>query len=248
MWGAPRTSAAVPKSGTRHPVWPQRVLLWSIPALNLGDLGIWGPVRGQGPGSAERPRCFRVPVPLCWGDAASLLLPKRAPHPHTVSCSPGEGTALGGGHSGLGSRGETRAPRWVPAPLLSRVRTQPDARRPQVPHHFGGPHPTNTSGTESGPPDSQSRGGAGNPKQRSPRCVPRDQRSANELRGEPKRSAGETCPGKNPPCAPSPLTNQEPAPFLSKTCSVFRAFFPLVSLRKECSERGRGYFPARLRN
>lgn len=37
------------------------------PSLEFGDLGIWGPVRGQGPGSAERPRCFRVPVPLCWG-------------------------------------------------------------------------------------------------------------------------------------------------------------------------------------
>lgn len=105
MWGAPRTSAAVPKSGTRHPVWPQRVLLWSIPALNLGDLGIWGPVRGQGPGSAERPRCFRVPVPLCWGDAASLLLPKRAPHPHTSSCSPGEGTALRGDTQGGAAEG-----------------------------------------------------------------------------------------------------------------------------------------------
>lgn len=70
------------------------------PSLEFGDLGIWGPVRGQGPGSAERPRCFRVPVPLCWGDAASLLLPKRAPHPHTVSCSPGEGTALRGDTQG----------------------------------------------------------------------------------------------------------------------------------------------------
>lgn len=217
------------------------------PSLEFGDLGIWGPVRGQGPGSAERPRCFRVPVPLCWRTLPLCCSPNVLLI-HTPRPAPQVRGQPRGGHSGLGSRGETRAPRWVPAPLLSRVRTQPDARRPQVPHHFGGPHPTNTSGTESGPPDSQSRGGAGNPKQRSPRCVPRDQRSANELRGEPKRSAGETCPGKNPPCAPSPLTNQEPAPFLSKTCSVFRAFFPLVSLRKECSERGRGYFPARLRN
>lgn len=160
VWGAPRTSTAVPKSDTGHPVWPQRVLLRSIPALDLGDLGIWGPVRGQGPGSAERPRCFRVPcaggtLPLRCSPNVLLLV-------HTSSCSPGEGTARGG-HSGKGSRGETRALRWVSAPLRSRVRTQLDARHP---HHFGGlqlpqhgPHPTNTSGTESGPPDSQSRGG-----------------------------------------------------------------------------------------
>lgn len=247
MWGAPRTSAAVPKSGTGHPVWPQRVLLWSIPALNLG---IWGfgvqcVARGRavpnGPAVfVSRCPCAGGTLPLCCSPNVLLI--------HTPRPAPQVRGQPRGGHSGLGSRGETRAPRWVPAPLLSRVRTQPDARRPQVPHHFGGPHPTNTSGTESGPPDSQSRGGAGNPKQRSPHCAPRDHPSANELRGEPKRSAGETCPGKNPPCAPSPLTNQEPAPFLSKTCSVFRAFFPLVSLRKECSERGRGYFPARLRN
>lgn len=75
------------------------------PSLEFGDLGIWGPVRGQGPGSAERPRCFRVPVPLCWGDAASLLLPRRAPHPHTSSCSPGEGTAWGGDTQGGAAEG-----------------------------------------------------------------------------------------------------------------------------------------------
>lgn len=127
----------------------------------FGDLGsgAW-----PGAGQCRTAPLFSCPGALVLGDAASLLLPKRAPPAHTLSCSPGEGTARGG-HSGKGSRGETRALHWVPAPLLSRVRTQLDARRPQVPHHFGGlqppqhgPHPTNTSGTESGPPDSQSRG------------------------------------------------------------------------------------------
>lgn len=87
MWGAPRTSAAVPKSGTRHPVWPWRVLLWSIPALNLG---IWGfgvrcVARGRavpnGPAVfVSRCPCAGGTLPLCCSPNVLLIhTPRPAP-------------------------------------------------------------------------------------------------------------------------------------------------------------------------
>lgn len=205
---------------------------------------------GAWPGAGQ---CRTTPLFLCPGalvleDAASLLLPKRAPHPHTSSCSPGEGTALGGDTQGWAAEGR-------PEPRVGfQLRCSPGCAHSQThgalkSHIILGALTPQTPLAQN-PALLTRRAGGEQETQSSAALVVRRGISAPLTSSAASRNAPQVkrAQGKTLRAAPSPLTNQEPAPFLSKTCSVFRAFFPLVSLRKECSERGRGCFPARLRN
>lgn len=70
------------------------------PSLEFGGFGDLGSGAWPGAGQCRTAPLFSCPGALVLEDAASLLLPKRAPHPHTVSYSPGEGTALRGDTQG----------------------------------------------------------------------------------------------------------------------------------------------------